>query len=56
MFRLIDFKYSCLGVLESDAEKSHKIQALEEFLMEQQPIENLIKEHSNLKSLIRKLS
>ena len=54
LFRLNDFGYSCLGVIESGAEKSHKIQALEEFLMEQQPIENLIKEHSNLKSLIRK--
>jgi hypothetical protein len=52
LFRLNDFGYSCLGVLESDAEKSHKIEALKT-LCQKESTTDYAKEYSATKKNIQ---
>lgn len=55
LFRLNDFKYSCLGVLYSSVKESHQIQALKELFVEhssQNSREDFVKKHADLKLAI----
>lgn len=53
LFRLNDFGYSCLGVLESGANEISKIEALKA-LCQEESATDYAKEYSDLKSAIRK--